>query len=157
MHCKEMRGLIMTDFIDHELDDAARQAVESHLSACSDCRSVFEASRTLVTQLREMPAVAAPPALWADIRRQWELRRADNRSFSFKDLFFIFHGGRVLNATVVLSLLACMSLAGMYCTGSILPASSATVAGWETRAFNDIPGEQVETAYTDLIGGKNYE
>ncbi|MGA2091289.1 MAG: zf-HC2 domain-containing protein [Endomicrobiales bacterium] len=153
MQCKEIRKLIMLDFIDNELDDVTRQTVERHLAVCSECRTVFESLCVRVQQIREVPVMDPPASLWTDILQEQDRRREDRRSFSFNDVLSLVHGGWAYNATLIISLLACMSVAGMFCTGAIQHAKQATVVSWETGAFNDIPGEQVETAYTNLLGG----
>jgi hypothetical protein len=59
MNCAEVR---LDEFLDGELADADRAAVEGHLASCGTCRAELEHSRKLEAVLRSVPAGAAPDA-----------------------------------------------------------------------------------------------
>ena len=78
--CQKIDPLV-TPFIDGELPDPDRRAVEEHLRACPPCHSRVVAEREVHTLIREkVPALCkaeAPDALHA---RCWELARLTPRS-----------------------------------------------------------------------------
>lgn len=59
MNCADVR---LDEFLDHELSDPERAAVEAHLGSCASCRAELEQSRKLEAVLRKVPAGAAPDA-----------------------------------------------------------------------------------------------
>jgi hypothetical protein len=59
MTCPELR---LDEYLDGELAEPDRAAVESHLSSCAACRAELERSRKLEAVLRSVPAGAAPDA-----------------------------------------------------------------------------------------------
>lgn len=59
MNCADVR---LDEYLDHELSDAERDAVEAHLGSCAACRAELEQSRKLEAVLRKVPAGAAPDA-----------------------------------------------------------------------------------------------
>ena len=60
---------ILSDYLDGELDAAARTELESHLRACSDCSEALDDLRLVVARARSLPAHAAAPEadLWPGI------------------------------------------------------------------------------------------
>ncbi|HZE99585.1 MAG TPA: zf-HC2 domain-containing protein [Planctomycetota bacterium] len=59
MTCVDLR---LDEYLDGELEEADRAAVEQHLSACATCRAEAESSRKLEGVLRSVSAGAAPDA-----------------------------------------------------------------------------------------------
>jgi hypothetical protein len=60
MHCSDIRNHA-SEFIDHWLDDEARNGVLDHLGACGECRDFVDGMRRTSHVLREI-AAPAPPA-----------------------------------------------------------------------------------------------
>ncbi len=74
-HCQQIDPLV-TPFIDRELSDADRRAVEAHLLACPPCHSRVEAEREVQALIRaRVPALKAADAPDALHARCWELAR----------------------------------------------------------------------------------
>ncbi|MBV8879677.1 MAG: zf-HC2 domain-containing protein [Planctomycetaceae bacterium] len=59
MTCADLR---LDEYLDGELDGAARAAVEAHLSSCAACAGELQRSRKLEAVLRSVPSGAAPDA-----------------------------------------------------------------------------------------------
>jgi hypothetical protein len=59
MNCADVR---LDEFLDGELGEADRAAVEGHLASCAGCRAELDRSRKLDAVLRSVPAGAAPDA-----------------------------------------------------------------------------------------------
>ena len=66
--CKEFKDLILTDYIDGELDEKTKGQLEGHLRACSPCREFAdEAKAQLVTPFAQASRAAVPEDLWRSI------------------------------------------------------------------------------------------
>lgn len=69
--CKKFQDLILTDYVDNELDQKGRQEVEAHLVSCSACR-LFEkrVKDKLSLPLREVKHEPLPDDLWPQIKEK---------------------------------------------------------------------------------------
>lgn len=65
-----LRGLF--DFLDHELDDEERAAMQHHLATCRSCYSRMDFERRLKARLRELRDDAAVGHAHERIRRLLE-------------------------------------------------------------------------------------
>ncbi|HKP11924.1 MAG TPA: zf-HC2 domain-containing protein [Blastocatellia bacterium] len=66
-HCEQARAQ-MTFYLDDELQDTERAALEAHLAECVTCREGFDRERRFLESLRgARPLHAAPPALRARV------------------------------------------------------------------------------------------
>lgn len=70
MRCKEVRELIMTDYLDGELKGPALKEISLHMEVCAECRALESRLNGLSASLRE--AAQAEPR-----GEVWELIRAD--------------------------------------------------------------------------------
>jgi anti-sigma factor RsiW len=69
-------------YLDDELQEGERLAVESHIKSCADCRAALEAERELISAIRAArPAATAPASLQASVEQM--LREAGRRRRSF--------------------------------------------------------------------------
>ena len=57
----------LSDYLDGELDDGERVALEAHLQTCSDCAEVVADLRRVVYRARTLPAEAPGRDLWPEI------------------------------------------------------------------------------------------
>ena len=64
MECKEIREILVA-FVDNELPDEMREAIQSHLDSCADCSRELESLRDTVNLCQQ----------WKDISpsRDWEI------------------------------------------------------------------------------------
>jgi anti-sigma factor RsiW len=149
MKCDKYRDIIITDYVDGELDERGKQEIDRHLRDCAACRAYAAAvSNLAVEPLRTTIPVEPPAFLWTRIRSHLEQEPV--------------HGGlKWLNVVATFSMFVVMALAGNYLVSGMLgsPAQQEIVASAEVSQqlslteFNDMPDEQVETVYNSIIGG----
>ncbi len=149
MNCSKFRDIIITDYIDDELDQQEKQEIDRHLQGCAACRSFAAAvSKITVDPLRKAEMEDPPAFLWTRIKSH--LEQGHHRS----EL-------KWLNVIVTLAMFLIMVLTGNYLVSGMLdPATQPeTMASAEVAQqlslseFNDMPNEQVEIVYNDIIGG----
>ena len=69
MNCKEIRELILTDYLDKELDSKKEQEISSHLSQCNACKEY--ASKALESTIKPFKGVErakCPESVWFQIK-----------------------------------------------------------------------------------------
>ena len=164
MKCSKIRDIIITDYADNELDEKTRREIEQHLNNCAACRAFEQALlSTVVGPLKNAEVVNPPDVLWSRIKNNLEQGKYNNNFMSFGELLSIFRQ-RWVNMVFVTAMLLLMALAGNYFAAGIWSAVSqqSTVAtaanleivdNFQLSAFNDMPNEQVEIVYNDVLGG----
>ena len=71
MRCEEIRSLLMTDYIDGELDAKTEALVKEHLASCAACRAFEEeVSAVTVTPFKAAKVVAPPERVWTGIKNR---------------------------------------------------------------------------------------
>ncbi len=66
--CKEFQDIILTDYIDGELDQEMKGPLEAHLRSCPECREFAgEVKAQLVAPFKDAPRAAVPEDLWRSI------------------------------------------------------------------------------------------
>ncbi len=71
--CDHFKGLILTDYIDGELDKNSLEIVESHLLGCSDCRAYLKEVKNNTAFLYQQALHQQVPAgLWDAVREHIE-------------------------------------------------------------------------------------
>ena len=69
MNCKKVRDLILGDYIDNELSERLKQAVEGHLHGCCGCREYLSAVRSAnIASFDPARRFAPPDCVWQAIR-----------------------------------------------------------------------------------------
>lgn len=65
MNCEKVKELLLTCYIDNELDEATAAAVKKHLAECHAC-AAFEAEvrRSAVEPFRDAPPAIPPKEVW---------------------------------------------------------------------------------------------
>lgn len=164
MNCKKIRDIVITDYIDNELDEKTRREIEQHLNNCADCRAFEKALlSTVVGPLKNAETVNPPDVLWSRIKNNLEQGKHNNNFMSLGELLSIFRQ-RWVNTVFVTVMLLLMALAGNYFAAGIWSAVSqqSTVAtaanleivdNFQLNTFNDMPNEQVEIVYNNVLGG----
>ena len=62
MRCDKVKELLMTDYIDKELDGAAEKLVRQHLESCAACRAFEAAVQKSAIKPLKAAAQKSPPA-----------------------------------------------------------------------------------------------
>jgi anti-sigma factor RsiW len=71
--CDHFKELILTDYIDRQLDKNSAGSVESHLLDCSDCRAFLkDVKNNAVLPLQQSLSQPVPAELWAAVRQSIE-------------------------------------------------------------------------------------
>src|SRR4051812_20722239 len=76
MKCEAARPLLES-YLDDELDRAAVDEIEAHLSTCAACRTELDALEQLRSAVRAVPRHRAPAELRQRLARAGELQRPD--------------------------------------------------------------------------------
>lgn len=83
MKCDKVRRLLMTDYIDGELDAPAEKLVREHLAACAPCRELERSVRTAaVTPLRAAARPEPPPHVWSRVREALSEEKAPRVAYA---------------------------------------------------------------------------
>lgn len=69
MTCDDIRSRL-TAYLDGDLDPDRGTVVRGHLRTCEACRAVATQESVLRDELRALPTLDPPPALWANIQSQ---------------------------------------------------------------------------------------
>lgn len=156
MKCKKIQDIIITDYIDNELDGKARAVIHCHLAACKACREFLGSLTAVVKPFRDAEPSSPPDFLWGKIKAGLEREIAPGDYIGLKDILSIFRPQWV-SAAAMAAMLAFTLLSGIFLTSEVLNkqfAKNIEIADTlELGAFSDIPGEQAKLAYSKIIGG----
>jgi hypothetical protein len=71
--CDHFKDLILTDYIDKELDKTVAESLESHLLDCNDCRAFFkDVKNNVALPFQQAPQQLVPAELWSAIKESIE-------------------------------------------------------------------------------------
>ncbi|MDD5131751.1 MAG: zf-HC2 domain-containing protein [bacterium] len=149
MNCHKFRDIIITDYIDGELAEQRKQEIDHHLRECPACRAFAAAVRSMAVDPLKETTLEEPPAfLWTRIQSRLEPAHSGR-------------GTRWLNIAVTLSMFLAMTFTGNYLVSGMLGSATQqeTIISAEVTQqlslseFNDMPNEQVEEVYNNIIGG----
>lgn len=95
MNCKETQQLIITDYIDGEIDGREKARIEGHVAVCRECRKFYEGAKEVTTGLfngldRAEPAEHVWQNIKAEITAGHERRPAFIRGI-FERLRYVFY------------------------------------------------------------------
>jgi len=69
MRCDKAREILMTDFIDGQIDNGLKKEVELHLKTCQGCREAADSMRDVLTRpFSSIKKEKVPGHLWDGIR-----------------------------------------------------------------------------------------
>ena len=69
--CKEILDLILTDYVDGEVDQKIKSEIDAHLLMCADCRRLAqEVARNLVVPFGRVARETPPDHLWKSIEEK---------------------------------------------------------------------------------------
>lgn len=76
MNCKKAKDLILTDYIDGELDQRAKDEIDAHLSACRECFVFAESlKKDVAAPIRHAARQNVPEDLWRLVKSRIEEER----------------------------------------------------------------------------------
>jgi hypothetical protein len=71
--CDDIKGLILTDYIDSQCDKDLGLSVEDHLLDCSECRAFFkEVKDNVASPFQQARHLPVPAKLWGTIKQSIE-------------------------------------------------------------------------------------
>ncbi|MBF0484783.1 MAG: zf-HC2 domain-containing protein [Candidatus Omnitrophica bacterium] len=84
MKCEDMRNLLLTDYLDGELDAERRFQVEVHLKSCYQCKDFFAEVKTQIKNpLDNYEVKKVPDSIWLNIKERIEEQQA--RAFNISE------------------------------------------------------------------------
>jgi predicted anti-sigma-YlaC factor YlaD len=156
MKCKKIQEIIFTDYIDNELGEKERAAIDGHLAVCKECRLVRESLEAVVRPFRDSETALPPDALWGRIHAALQREDAPADYVGINDFLSIFRQ-KWVSAAAMVSILALTLFAGIFISGDVLNRQQAKAVeiadNLELGVFNDIPGVQTEQVYSKYLGG----
>lgn len=69
--CNHIRDLILTNYVDGEMDAVMARGVENHLMDCADCRAFFKEVKNNFLFLQQTPR-QVPEGLWEAVKQNIE-------------------------------------------------------------------------------------
>ena len=86
MKCKKIQELIMTDYLDGEVDQNTAQYIEQHLKTCQRCQEIEERVRgAAVNPFKNTQRLQPPQSLWQNIRDEIIAQKEPEKTF-FSDI-----------------------------------------------------------------------
>lgn len=88
MNCKKIQELILTDYLDEQMEQDQKKIIEDHLSSCVYCREFAEAAKTgIIDPLSNSEKVAPSEQVWLNIKESIEQEPAKKNLGSYEDFF----------------------------------------------------------------------
>jgi len=82
MNCKKVQELILTDYLDNQMEAGEKLFLESHLARCADCREALAAARKVTDELFAGAQQLNPPDfLWQQVKKSIIAQESKRRSF----------------------------------------------------------------------------
>ena len=109
--CKRFRDLILTDYIDNEINKETRRQVDSHVQVCRECHEFAqEVERNLIVPFKSLDYEDVPGEVWAAIKERLEQRggladKVKNLLGRWMELFSFSRLASVVASFVVLILI----------------------------------------------------
>ena len=95
MNCEEIKDIIVTDYLDREVNEEMSRCIESHISKCSNCYQ-FENMLKLkvVDPFKSMKVSAPPDSVWINIKDNIKHGQRVNDESGILDV--LLHKARIL-------------------------------------------------------------
>ena len=69
MKCEQIKDLILTEYVDGQMDCSEKSQLEEHLKTCSACREFAQTvQKDLVTPFTDVPVPEVPEKVWHNIK-----------------------------------------------------------------------------------------
>ncbi len=73
MNCKKVKELILTDYLDRQVNEEQKKQIEKHLASCVNCKEYELAARkTVIEPFNKTERVNPPEEIWHKIKGQVE-------------------------------------------------------------------------------------
>lgn len=160
MQCDKVKDILITDYIDNELEANARLKIEEHLSRCSSCKAFKEDLLNITIEpLKGVKEAIPPEFIWSRIKNSLEEQKAPKNSLNFAGLLS-FLRPQWINVSVISLIFTFTLIIGNLFAHDIwstraqnhVQASIEVSNNIELGVFNDTPGEETENA-SNIIGG----
>ena len=77
MNCKKIKGLIITGYLDNQLNEKLKQQVEGHLSVCNQCREFEKSLRNVAVEpFKNLKEITPADSVWQRIRESIEAEQS---------------------------------------------------------------------------------
>ncbi len=87
MKCDNVQELILTDYLDGQVNEEQKKNIEKHLASCVHCREYeLVARETVITPFNNTEKLSPPKATWDKIRNQIEEDERQEITNPFADL-----------------------------------------------------------------------
>ncbi len=87
MKCDKVQELILTDYLDGQVNKEQKMNIEEHIASCLHCKEYELAAReTVITPFNRVEKLRPPEATWDKIRNQIEEEQIQERANPFADL-----------------------------------------------------------------------
>jgi predicted anti-sigma-YlaC factor YlaD len=117
MKCTKIKELILTDYLDNQMDKASQNKLEEHLAGCLSCRKLEEKVRQSIQQpFNQAKRITPPKYLWPRIKETLAAQETDSRpAFSplkqtWEAIFAVRKPALVLASALIIVILAVGSL-----------------------------------------------
>lgn len=68
--CEKIKEILLTSYIDNELDEKTRKEVEQHLAGCYGCRELESLAKDVIAPLEKAGLMEPSSDVWASIEEQ---------------------------------------------------------------------------------------
>lgn len=96
----------LSEYLDGELDDEQRTALQAHLATCGDCRATLEDLRRVVARAKALADRAPAGDLWSGIARQIRREHVPDVRDRLVHRRFSLTVGQLLAASIALALVS---------------------------------------------------
>lgn len=87
MKCKKIKELILTDYLDGQMDEEQKKQIEKHLASCVHCKEYELVTRkTVIEPFSNTERLNPPEIIWHKIKEQIEEKQQQELSSPFADL-----------------------------------------------------------------------
>ena len=123
MNCKKSRELILTDYLDDQMDEEGKARIEEHLARCQSCKKFLLTAKKTADGLFSDAKRASPPGyIWRRVK-ETILATQRKKAFSAESVFerlraFLYIRRPALAvATIIILVLAVGTMAGIRVSG----------------------------------------
>ena len=146
----------LSEYLDGELNEAERNALEQHIEQCFECRRVLGELRQVVARAAALPDRAPAHDLWAGVAGRIGAQPAEGADLKVIDLASRRGASGARRVSLSLPQLAAASIALMVLSGSIVwftlgRSAFAPVATAPSAVRQVSNGTQVAAQYSDAV------